>query len=407
MLQNIIKWLFLLSLTSILVGSAAAGFLWLLDTVTNLHLTNPWLLYLLPILGGLIGMLYFFAPPSLANGNAFILDHFLKEAPKEKSIHAPIVLAPLVLLGTLLTHLGGGSAGREGTAVQMGASIAHLFNKKFQLDIEEQRLLTCIGMSAGFAGVFGTPFAAAFFAIEFFAFKKTKWFFIMPCLITAYAAHWTCLSWGIQHAHYQIQPFHTFSVNTISWVGLSGIIFGLSALLFIQSTQFFSKLFAKIKLQPIRPIVGGILIATFIIIAHQGKMTGLGLETINDAFVKPQGKFDFLIKLLLTSFTLSAGFKGGEVTPLFFIGAVLGSVLIAFMPLPISLLAGLGLVAVFAGATHCIISAVLLGTELFGFQYCLYIAIACSIAYLFSGSKSIYEGRPIGKIKNAIAHYFF
>ena len=407
MLQKTTKWLFLLISTSLTVGSASAGFLWLLERTTQLHATYPWWLYFLPILGGLVGMLYYLAPKSLANGNALIMESFLKEAPIEKHQPVPLLLTPLVLLGTLLTHLGGGSAGREGTAVQMGASLAHLFYRWFSFTMEEQKILTCIGISAGFASVFGTPLAAAFFALEFFAFKNIKWFFIVPSLLTAYLANWVCLSWGIQHFQYQIIPFEPNSIYSLLWVGLAGIIFGLTALLFIQSNHFFSKLFSRIQLLPLRPIIGGILITTFILLTHQEKMTGLGLQSISNAFVYPQGAIDFLIKLLLTSFTLSAGFKGGEVTPLFFIGAVLGSVLIAFIPLPISLLAGLGLVAVFAGATHCLITAVLLGIELFGVEYSLLIVIACTIAYLFSGEKSIYEGRPIGKIKNAISFYFF
>ena len=407
MLQKITKWLFLLIFISLIVGTAAACFLWLLDTVTNLNANNTWFIFFLPVLGGLVGLLDYLAPPALTNGSAFIIQSFLNERPNENTKPIPLLLAPLVLIGTLLTHLGGGSAGREGTAVQMGASLAHLFNKQMQLDIIEQRLLTCIGISAGFAGVFGTPLAAAFFAIEFFALKKIKWFFILPCLITANLADRICISWGIQHMQYKLVPFNSFSFITFSWVGLAGIIFGFTALLFVQSRMFFSKLFARIKIRPLRPFIGGLFITAFILITHQEKMNGLGLQSIANAFVYPQGALDFLIKLLLTSFTLSAGFKGGEVTPLFFIGAVLGSIMIGFIPLPISLLAGLGLVAVFAGATHCLMSALLLGIGLFGIEYSLYIIIACSIAYLFSGNKSIYEGRPLGKIKKIIAPYFF
>jgi H+/Cl- antiporter ClcA len=200
--------------------------------------------------------------------------------------------------------------------------------------------------------------------------------------------------------------FNKYSFQTFGWIGVAGILSGLTAMLYILCLDFFSSIFTKIQYQPLRTLIGGVILVAIIILTHQEKMTGLGLQNIADAFIHPQGHWDFLIKLLLTSITLSVGFKGGEVTPLFFIGAVLGSVLVAFIPLPISLVAGLGLIAVFAGATHCLISSVILGIELFGIQYSCYIIIACTIAYLFSGKKNIYTGRPKGWLKEKIAAYF-
>lgn len=409
MLRKYTKWIFLILLTGLIVGTASAGFLWLLNKVTSLSKLQTWLLFCLPLFGGVSSFLYLTFNPILGNGNALIMQSFLKEATTaiEKKPSIPFLLTPLVLIATLLTHLGGGSTGREGTAVQMGASIASQFNRWIMLNKMEQRLLTCIGISAGFAGVFGTPLAASIFTFEFFGFRKTKWFFIFPCLLSAYFADFICISWGIQHAHYVIAYFRDYNLSTIGWLALSGLFFGITSLLFIQSGKLFSNLFAKIVYPILRPIIGGTIIVCFVYFAGQEKMTGLGLETISAAFTHQQAPVDFLIKLLLTSFTLSAGFKGGEVTPLFFIGAVLGSALISFIPLPISLLAGLGLIAVFAGATHCVLSAILLGIELYGYEYSFYIVLVCTIAYLFSGTKNIYEGRPLGKIKKAISPYFF
>lgn len=407
MIQSFSKWTLLILLTGLFVGSASALFLWSLDLVTKFRLEQPWLLFCLPLFGVCIALLYAYTKTSLSNGNSYIIQSFFREDLEDKKPAVPFLLTPLVLVGTLLTHLGGGSAGREGTAVQMGASIASQFNKWTSLDKNQQRLLTCIGISAGFAGVFGTPLAASIFAIEFFGFRKTKWFFILPCLLSAYLAHFTCIGWGIQHAKYAIIIFNDFSINTFGWIGIAGIAFGIAAMLYIRSGILFSSIFSKIKSPILKPMIGGILIVVFVYFTHQEKMTGLGLQTISDAFVHQQRSIDFLIKLLLTSFTLSAGFKGGEVTPLFFIGAVLGSALIAYIPLPISLLAGLGLIAVFAGATHCVLSAILLGIELYGIEYSFYIMLVTVIAYLISGSKNIYEGRPMGKIKKAMSPYFF
>lgn len=407
-LTQLIKWTTILFVSGCLIGSASAGFLWTLDLVTDLSLHQSWLLYCLPLFGIIITVIYTKSRPELGNGNAFIILSFLKEEdghPTNKET-IPFLLTPHVLFGTLLTHLGGGAAGREGTAVQMGASISSQMNRWFNLNRQEQRLLTCIGISAGFAGVFGTPLAAGLFALEFFSFKKTKWFFLVACLGSAFVADSVCLQWGIQHAQYQIAPFQNYSFTTIKWIVIAGILFGIAAMLFIQSSALFTKLFAKIKLQIIRPIIGGVIFIAIILLAGQEKMMGLGLPVIEDAFIHQQGRFDFLIKILLTSFILSAGFKGGEVTPLFFIGAVLGSSLISFIPLPISLLAGLGLVALFAGATHCVLTSIILGIEIFGIEYAFYIFLSCGIAYLISGKRNIYEGRPEGSIKKYISNYF-
>ena len=403
-IQKIIKWGLLICATASIVGTASAGFLTLLDFVTQIRLKNVWFIYSLPLIGLLVNFIYLKINPSLNNGNEYVIRDFFNDTEDKKPI--PIALAPLVFIGTILTHLGGGSAGREGTAVQMGASIASQFNRWTNLDKPAQRLLTCIGVSAGFAAVFGTPLAASIFALEFFSFKKTKRYFILPTILTAYLAHWICLSWGIEHANYNIVAFNDYSIQTIGWIGVAGLIFGITALLYLISSQLFTSIFSSIQYTPFRTFIGGILIAAIILFTHQEKFSGLGLTSIQDAFIHPQGNWDFLLKLLLTSLTLSVGFKGGEVTPLFFIGAVLGSMLIAFIPLPISLLAGLGLVAVFAGATHCLVSSMLLGIELFGVQYTLYIILACTIAYLFSGAKNIYLGRPNGWIKEKIQSYF-
>lgn len=407
MIQTYSKWTLLILLSSFFVGTASAFFLWSLDHITKLRLDHPWLLLLLPLFGIFIALFYALTKPNLSNGNHYIIQSFFRDDWEDKKPTIPFLLTPLVFIGTLLTHLGGGSAGREGTAVQMGASIASQLNKWIPLDKEQKRLLTCVGISAGFAAVFGTPLAACIFAVEFFGFRKIKWYFILPCLASAYLAHFVCLGWGIQHTHYKIIFFDNYSFATMSWVGIAGIIFGLAAMFYILSGNLFSVLFSKIQSPFLKPTIGGIFFVAYVYFTHQEKMTGLGLQTISDAFVHQQGSIDFLIKLLLTSFTLNAGFKGGEVTPLFFIGAVLGSALIAYIPLPISLLAGLGLIAVFAGATHCVLSAIVLGIELYGIEYSFYIMLATVIAYLVSGTKNIYKGRPMGKIKKAMSPYFF
>jgi H+/Cl- antiporter ClcA len=180
------------------------------------------------------------------------------------------------------------------------------------------------------------------------------------------------------------------------WIILISILFGLAALLFSRSTHYWSHLFAKlISYPPIRPFVGGVILAVGMYFLGTTKFMGLGIPVIVDAFSNPSNSSDFLFKILFTGFTLGAGFKGGEVTPLFFVGATLGSALSLFVPLPIGLLAGMGFVAVFSGATHTPIACTVMGLELFGFESGLYIAIACFIAYFASGYKGIYQSQVV------------
>jgi H+/Cl- antiporter ClcA len=402
--KKAVQWLCIVLVIGLLVGSTSALFLVLLDQMDSLRKQQQLLYYALPLLGVLIAWMY--SKLNFSNGNQLIHAAYFDSSNDVNKKRVPLLLTPLVLIGTLLTHLGGGSAGREGTAVQMGASMASQINRWFNLNETEQRLVIAVGVSAGFAGVFGTPIAASVFAFEFFGLRKTKWHFIFPSLLVAYLANYICLLWGIQHTAYKISTFDNFDFAILGWVSIAGIFFGLAAFLFIQSGILFTKLAHQIKSPYLRPAIGGVLIAACILYTGQEKMAGLGLPVIADAFVHQQAPLDFLIKLLLTSFTLSVGFKGGEVTPLFFIGAVLGSALVLLIPLPISLLVGLGLVAVFAGATHCVVTAIVLGIELFGVNFTIYISIACVVAYLFAGNKSIYEGRPTGWFKKAISSYF-
>jgi H+/Cl- antiporter ClcA len=302
-------------------------------------------------------------------------------------------MAPLVFISTLLTHVAGGSAGREGTAVQMGGAIADQFTTLFKLSSAERKTILIMGVSAGFAAVFGTPWAAAVFALEIMSFKKIKFENIIPSFIAAFGAHYVCLAWMVQHTAYSIDIIPSITASTISWTMLAGIIFGLAALLFIYTGKFFEVLFSKIKFEPMRPFIGGIIIALFIVVANSTKYIGLGIPSIVDAFNEPAGSFDFALKILLTSLTLSAGFKGGEVTPLFFIGAALGNILIWFIPFPMALLAGMGFVAVFAGATHCVIASIIMGMELFGIQAGIYVGLASMVAYFASGMKGIYNAK--------------
>ncbi len=387
-LVNFIKWFLICIICGLIIGTSAAFFLYSLDQVTQWRENNLWIIYTLPIIGLLVGAMYFYIGGETKKGNNLLLEEH--QDPQTK---VPFKMAPLVLIGTLLTHLGGGSAGREGTAVQMGGALADQFTSLFKLNDTERKTILIIGISAGFAAVFGTPIAAAIFALEIMLFKNIRVADIAPSFATSYIAHYTCLAWGIQHTSFTISTIPSINAITIVSTFLAGLIFGLAALLFTKVNFAWASLFKKIKYEPLRPFIGGIVLLVVIYLLGTTKYIGLGIPSIEDAFIHPAGNIDFLIKLLLTTFTLSAGFKGGEVTPLFFIGATLGNILIWFIPLPMSLLAGMGFVAVFAGATHCALASILLGIELFGLDAGLYIGIASITAYFTSGANGIYSAQ--------------
>ncbi|MNX55719.1 H(+)/Cl(-) exchange transporter ClcA [compost metagenome] len=385
------KWILICILIGILSGSASAFFLVSLEWVTQFRIHHDWIIWLLPFGGLIVGFSYYYWGESVVKGNNLLLEEY--ENPKKV---IPFKMAPLVLLGTLITHLFGGSAGREGTAVQMGGAIADQFTKLFNLDNSERKILIILGISAGFASVFGTPLAGAIFALEVLYFSKINIKSIILSFLVAYAAYFTVEFWQVKHTHYSIPNIPEISLHNIVYTAIVGVLSGFAALLFSRSTHFWGSLFSKnIKYPPLRPFVGGIILA----IAFAGfgftKFSGLGVPVIIDSFSNQNQWYDFLLKILFTGFTLGAGFKGGEVTPLFFVGATLGSALSVIIPMPIALLAGIGFVAVFSGATHTPIACTIMGMELFGIQPGIFIAIACVIAYFSSGSVGIYKSQIV------------
>ncbi|MGJ8743694.1 voltage-gated chloride channel family protein [Polaribacter sp.] len=396
----LLKWTGITLLIGAFTGSASAVFLWALEWATNYREANLWIIALLPIGGFIIGLSYHYYGESVVKGNNLLLEEF--HSPKKI---IPFKMAPLVFLGTILTHLFGGSAGREGTAVQIGGAIADQFTKIFKLSNLDRKIILIAGISAGFSSVFGTPLAGAIFALEVMVIGRIKFDAILPSFLAAIFANYFCDVWEISHhTHYTISTISELTPATILWSLLAGIIFGLASMLFSKSTHFWGILFKKhFKYPPLRPVIGGAVLAVVVYLMGTTKYIGLGVPTIVDAFNIDLNSYDFLLKILFTSFTLGAGFKGGEVTPLFYIGATLGNVLIWFIPMPMPLLAGMGFVAVFAGATNTPIACTIMGIELFGIESGVFIGLACTTSYLFSGHSGIYSAQIIGSPK----HVFF
>lgn len=398
-LKFLLKWLLICTIVGVLSGLASALFLVSLQWVSDYRDAHLWIIWLLPFGGLFIGLLYYYFGKEVVKGNNLILEEY--ENPTEI---IPFKMAPLVLVGTLITHLFGGSAGREGTAVQMGSAISDQFSKVFNLSKSERKTILIIGISAGFASIFGTPLTGAIFAIEVLYFSKVSLKSIIPSIFTGYLAFYVVEILQVKHTHYAIPFVPYLSIQSFGWILIVGLLSGLAAMLFSRATHFFSKVFSKfIPYPPIRPLIGGIILAVAFYLIGTTKFVGLGIPVIVDSFQNVSGNYDFLLKILFTAFTLGAGFKGGEVTPLFFVGATLGSALSLIIPLPMALLAGMGFVAVFSGATHTPIACTIMGIELFGIDCGIYVGIACLVAYFSSGYVGIYHSQIVKGPK----HYMY
>ncbi|CAA7194448.1 voltage-gated chloride channel family protein [Chryseobacterium potabilaquae] len=392
----IIKWLFIALMIGSLIGSASAAFLQSLEWVTHFRESHIWLIAFLPIAGFLIGTLYHYLGKDIESGNNLLIDTI--DSPTKV---IPFKMAPLVYLGTITTHLFGGSAGREGTALQMAGAIADQFSKPLKLNQEDRKVLIIAAIAAGFGSVFGTPLAGAVFALEVFMIGKIRYQAIFPAFIASIIADWITNVWQVKHIHYAINFVPTLEPLPILYSIVSGAVFGICAASFSKAIHWAGSQFkTKIKYPPFRPFIGGSIVAIAVFAIGTTKYIGLGIPTIIDSFKTQVELYDFLLKICFTILTLSSGFKGGEVTPLFFIGATLGNALSLFIPLPFDLLTGMGFVAVFAGATNTPIACLFMGIELFGVDCGVYIAIACIVSYLFSGHTSIYNRQKIGEAKS-------
>ena len=383
-----IKYAFLALIVGICVGIVNTVFgrgLLAISAFRTAH--YQYLLPFLPIAGLVITAMYYAFSKASLKGMKLVF-----EAGQQKTDSIPLLLIPLVMIGTWLTHLFGGSAGREGVAVQIGATLSHAIGRKLKFP-ENGRLMLVIGMAAGFGGLFQTPLSAAFFAIEVIVIGKMDYEALLPALASAYTAAFTSHSLGLEKFSVAIKDTINLSgTKTIISVICLGIIFGLAGRLFSFSLSRLKTFMGeKIVNQFIRIGAMAIPLAALLFAVHGSRYSGLGTNLISAGFTgQTIYGYDWILKLLFTIFTLAIGFQGGEVTPLFSIGTSLGVILGGLFGLPPMLCAALGYAAVFGSATNTLIAPIMIGLEVFGGADMVLFVVVCAVAYGVNGDLSIY-----------------
>lgn len=372
----------------VFAGTAATIFLFLLQWVGRLRSTHEIIVWSLPIAGFAIGWMYHRFGRDSARGTDLVLE----EVCEPRKV-LPLRMAPLVLLGTLLTHLFGGSAGREGTAVQMGAVLADQWGRFFKISEHERKALLIAGMGAGFSAAIGAPVAGLIFGLEVTRTPRWGWSLLVPSALASVTAYSVTLFLRAPHTDYPSVLFPQLDWSVMVFVLVAGIIFGGMTHLYISISRTLEAWFRKINYAPLRPLVGGLLLVAFYEWEGSYRYVGLGLEVIQRALLTPGYFMDPWIKMFMTALTLSAGFKGGEFIPLVFVGTTLGSSVGMLFPAYFSLAAGLGFASVFGAASKTPLACSIMAIELFGPPITPYVIVSCFVATYVSGRRSIYHAQ--------------
>lgn len=372
------------------VGLVSTFFAYCLGRVTSCREQNPWLLLLLPFGGLAIVFLYGFFHNNKDRGTNMVLS----------TIHAetelPFKMAPLIFVSTLVTHLLGGSAGREGAALQLGGSIGNQLGRWFRMDDKDKRIVVMCGMSAAFSAVFGTPIAASIFAMEVVSVGVMYYAALVPCVFSSLIAWKVAGMFGLGGSAFQITDHVVFHfVPSIKVIGLALCCAGLSVLFCMVLHGLGDLLYGKMRNPYVRIAVASLIIIGLTCLLQTSDYMGTGVLVIVRAIQGDARPEAFLLKMLFTALTLEAGFKGGEIVPSFFIGATFGCIFGHILGISPSMCAAVGMVSVFCGVTNCPITSMLIAFELFGYREVPFFLIAISVSYLMSGYYGLYHDQTI------------
>jgi H+/Cl- antiporter ClcA len=399
--HRLVQWIALGSIVGVLCGLASAAFLWLLGAATDFRIANDTVVWALPLAGLALGLALQRWGGPVRGGNNLVIDTV-----HDASDRIPLAIAPAILLGTVWTHLFGGSAGREGAAVQMGAALAEEVSHRLHVRPETRRQLLAAGISGGFGAVFGTPIAGAVFGLEVVHLGRIEYSSLVPALVASVVGDLTVRALGIRHSIFPtVAPLGIDLAVLAKWV-LVGVVVALVAIVFVELThRIRDSLETHVPNLPLRMALGGAAVVVLWQLVGTSDYLGLGMPMIEGAFTTPAPTYAFALKILFTAITLGSGFLGGEVTPLFFVGATLGSALAGPLGLPLELTAGVCMAAMFAAASNTPLALSIMAVELLGAAVMPHVVIVCVVAYLMTGNRSIYPSQRLLREKCGTREY--
>ncbi len=389
-LKTFLKWVCIAVITGVIVGLFSIMFSMCLTWVTDFRDSHSYIVFLLPLAGCFIVFLYKIFNYSNNKGTNLVLS----------TIHADgrleFKMAPLIFISTVITHLFGGSAGREGAALQLGGSIGSKIADVLGLDEQDQHVVIMCGMSAAFSALFGTPMAASIFAMEVVSVGVMYYAALVPCAFSALIASNFAADMGINPESFKIKYIPDMTLENSVKIIIISLACAALSVLFCMMLHGVGDLYRKYLENPyVRIIVAGAAIALIMLILGTDDYMGAGIPVIERAIAGEVNPFAFLLKMILTALTLEAGFKGGEIVPSFFIGATFGCIAGHILGISPSLCAAVGMIALFCGVTNCPITSLLISFELFGYRGVGYFMVAIAVSYLMSGYYGLYHDQTI------------
>ena len=387
---SFLKWTLIALVTGGLGGILGAGFRYAVNFATELRTDDPWLCFLLPVGGLAIAFLYRVTKLSGHADTNLIINSVRTDS------KVPILLAPVIFASTVITHLFGGSAGREGAALQLGGCIGSFIGRTVRLNEKDMHIAVMCGMSGLFAALFGTPLTAAVFAMEVISVGIIYYSAFLPCIVSALTAYSVTLLCKLTPTEFMLTGAPGLTALSLLSVAALGVATAVVSIVFCLALEKTHALAAKyLSNEYLRVLVGGSAIA-LLTLALGTRYNGIGGDVITAAVVRGEAlPWDFVLKILFTAITIGFGYKGGEIIPTFFIGATLGAVVGPLVGLPAPFAAAVGMVALFCAVVNCPIASILLSIELFGSEGLLFFAVAVCVSYMLSGYYGLYSGQKI------------